>query len=115
MSRAAMVDGRILAKLAARGRLRPQPRPRHPLPERAPIRAVAEGGPDSRPLVDNIMITACGAAAVSPLDANGDGNGMNLCKKIAKHSGSYVTAANIIQIAELGQIDSCITSATTRD
>jgi hypothetical protein len=63
-----------------------------------------EGGPDSRPLVDNIMITACGAAAVSPLDANGDGNGVNLCKKIAKHSGSYVTAANIIQIAELGQM-----------
>lgn len=56
-----------------------------------------EGGLDSRPLVDHIMISACGAAAVSPLNAKGDGNGLVLCKKIAMHSGAHVTAANAIQ------------------
>jgi hypothetical protein len=63
-----------------------------------------EGGPTSRPLVNHIMITACGTAAVSPLDAQGDGNGMVLCQKIAKYSGAHVTAANVIQVAEFGQM-----------
>jgi hypothetical protein len=57
-----------------------------------------EGGIDSRPLVDHIMITACGAAAVSPLNKTGDGNGVALCKKIAMHSGAHVTASDAIQL-----------------
>ena len=57
-----------------------------------------EGDVDGRPLVDHIVITACGVAAVSPLDDEGDGNGVVLCKKIAMHSGAHVTAANIQQI-----------------
>jgi hypothetical protein len=62
-----------------------------------------EGDANSRPLVNHILITACGAAAVSPLDTQGDGNGEYLCKQIAKHSGAYVTASNIKQISMPGQ------------
>jgi len=57
-----------------------------------------EGGLDGRPLVDHIMISACGAAAVSPLNAKGDGNGVALCKKIAMYSGAHVTASDAIQL-----------------
>jgi hypothetical protein len=63
-----------------------------------------EGDATSRGLVDHIWITSCGAAAVSPTDSQGDGNGMALCRKIAKYSGANVTAANIIQVAEYGQM-----------
>jgi hypothetical protein len=62
-----------------------------------------EGDANSRPLVKHILITACGAAAVSPLDSQGDGNGEFLCKQMAKQSGAYVTAANIKQISWFGQ------------
>src|SRR5262245_26258107 len=62
-----------------------------------------EGDANSRGLVDHIMITACGAAAVSPVNKEGDGNGEMLCKNMAKHSGAHVTAANIKQISLAGQ------------
>jgi hypothetical protein len=66
------------------------------------FRLLREGDDNSRPLVDRIFITACGAAAVS---GTGDGgNGMLLCKNMGKYSGAHVTAANIIQIAERGQM-----------
>ena len=63
-----------------------------------------EGDATSRPLVDNIWITACGAAAVSPIDSHGDGNGIMLCKNMAKYSGANVTAANIQQLSDSGQV-----------
>jgi hypothetical protein len=62
-----------------------------------------EGAAGSRPLVNHILITACGAAAVSPVDSQGDGNGKALCQKMAKYSGAYVSAANIIQVSMPGQ------------
>ena len=58
---------------------------------------------DPSALVDHIFITACGTAAVSKVNAAGDGNGVVLCKNIAKHSGANVTAANIVQISWPGQ------------
>ena len=60
-------------------------------------------GADSRGLVHHIWITACGAAAVSQVNAAGDGNGILLCKDIARYSGANVTAANIKQITTPGQ------------
>jgi hypothetical protein len=62
-----------------------------------------EGDPNSRPLVGHILITSCGAAAISPLNSQGDGNGAALCKKMAKYSGAYVSAGNIIQVSWKGQ------------
>jgi len=62
-----------------------------------------EGNAMSRGLVGHILITACGAAAVSPLNSEGDGNGEQLCKDIARYSGAYVSASNIIQISMAGQ------------
>lgn len=57
-----------------------------------------EGGDDGRPLVDHIIISACGAADVSPLNKKGDGNGVLLCQKIAMYSGAHVTASDAIQL-----------------
>jgi len=62
-----------------------------------------QGDANSRPLVNHILITACGAAAVSALDDQGDGNGEFLCKQMSKHSGAYVSASNIKQISLPGQ------------
>ena len=62
-----------------------------------------ESNAGSRGLVNHILITACGAAAVSPLNSEGDGNGELLCKNIAWYSGAYVSASNIIQISMAGQ------------
>lgn len=62
-----------------------------------------EASENPRPLVEHIWITACGTAAVSKLNANGDGNGVLLCKNIAKYSGAHVTAANIVQVSMPGQ------------
>ncbi len=67
------------------------------------FRLLREGDASSRPLVGHILITSCGAAAVSPVDFRGDGNGVLLCKNIAKHSGAYVSASNIKQISMAGQ------------
>lgn len=62
-----------------------------------------EGSASSRALVNHILITACGATAISPVNDQGDGNGELLCKNIAKHSGAYVSASNIIQVSFPGQ------------
>ena len=57
----------------------------------------------SRPLVGHILITACGAAAVSTLDNQGDGNGELLCRRMSDYSGAAVSASNIIQVSMPGQ------------
>jgi hypothetical protein len=51
------------------------------------------------PCVREILITACGTARISPLDAQGDGDGHRFCQEIARHSGAHVTAATTQQSA----------------
>lgn len=48
-------------------------------------------------LVDNIWITACGAARISPADWTGNGDGNVFCSEMAKQSGAYVVAATTHQ------------------
>jgi hypothetical protein len=60
-----------------------------------------------RPLVDHIFVTSCGAADVSEVDAEGDGNGVLLCRSMAKYSGANVTAANIEQLCGSGWETPC--------
>jgi hypothetical protein len=48
-------------------------------------------------LVENIWITACGAARMSPADWKGDGDGNVFCSEMAKQSGAYVVAATTHQ------------------
>jgi hypothetical protein len=67
------------------------------------FRLLRESHPNSRALVSNIMITACGTARVSPLNSEGEGNGEVFCKWIAKCSGATVTAGTIKQISMPGQ------------
>ena len=52
-------------------------------------------------LVDNIWITACGAARISPADWKGDGDGNVFCSDLAKASGAYVVAATTHQDGDL--------------
>src|SRR5262249_35733975 len=58
---------------------------------------------DGSALVGNIMIVACGAARVSPVDWHGDGDGKAFCGENAQQSGSIVTAATRVQLNPLGQ------------
>jgi hypothetical protein len=67
------------------------------------FRLLRETDAASRPLVGHILITACGAAAVSTLDNQGDGNGELLCKKMSDYSGAAVSASDIIQVSMPGQ------------
>jgi hypothetical protein len=51
-------------------------------------------------LVGTIIITACGTARISPLNAQGDGDGNLFCCEIAKNSGAYVIAATTTQLGD---------------
>lgn len=48
--------------------------------------------------VHDILITACGAARISPVNASGEGDGHRFCQAIARHSGAHVTAATTMQV-----------------
>jgi hypothetical protein len=49
------------------------------------------------PCVHEILITACGTARISPVNAAGEGDGHRFCQEIARHSGAHVTAATTAQ------------------
>jgi hypothetical protein len=51
--------------------------------------------------VDNIWITACGAARISAPNASGNGDGNVFCSEIARNSGAYVVAATTMQFHDL--------------
>jgi hypothetical protein len=60
--------------------------------------------------VEEIWITACGAARISIPGTTGDGDGNMFCCEIAKHSGAYVMASPQIQMRALFVPENCIDS-----
>ena len=60
--------------------------------------------------VEEIWITACGAARISIPGTTGDGDGNLFCCEIAKQSGAYVMASPQIQMRALFVPENCIDS-----